>query len=112
MLGLILNQLVEAAHRCTDERLTAVVDRVRHDGLESSGETTVAVGEERREHEPNNAEVHFFSLKSSCTVDHTALVVWRQDEEKTNEMKTETKTMVDGLSSKMMDALDRMQDKI
>lgn len=75
MLGLILNQLVEAAHRSTEERLTAVVDRVRHDGLESSGETTVAVGEERREHEPNNAEVHFFSLKSSCTVDHTALVV-------------------------------------
>lgn len=54
--------------------LTAVVDRFRHDGLESSGETSVAVGEERREHEPNHAEVHLFGLKSRCTADHTALV--------------------------------------
>lgn len=63
--------------QCLDVfRLTAVVDRFRHDGLEPSGETAVTVGEERREHESNHAEVHFFSLDRRHAADQTALVVW------------------------------------
>lgn len=53
----------------TDERLTAVVDRLGHHGLQPSGETAVAVREERREHEPDHAEVHLFGLMSGRAVD-------------------------------------------
>lgn len=67
---------------CCGFGLTAVVDRFRHDGFESSGKTTVAVGEERREHEPNHAEVHFFSLEWRCIADQCALVVCRDGEKK------------------------------
>lgn len=56
-------------------RLTAVIDWFRHCRLESSGETSITVREERREHEPNHAEVHFFRLKCRCAADYTALVV-------------------------------------
>lgn len=55
--------------------LTAVVDRLGHHGLEPPGEAAIAVGEERREHEPNHAEVHLFGLRRGSISDHTEVVL-------------------------------------
>lgn len=55
--------------------LTAVVDRLGHDRLEPPGESSVAVEEERGEHEANHAEVHFLGLDGRGAADDAALVV-------------------------------------
>lgn len=58
--------------------LTAVVDGLGHHRLQSSGEASVAVGQERREHEADHAEVHLLGLVGCGAADHASLVIWKK----------------------------------
>lgn len=72
----ILRNINVASFVCV-EGLTAVIDRLRYDGLESAGEATLAVGQKGGEHEPHDAQVHVFRLDSCSTADQTPLVIWK-----------------------------------